>query len=78
MTDDNAPGVDPTPKTRAARPASQIQIIDEAGATVADHLTDADLPKAIEALEYGAYKIRRYWDRSFTKALIEKSQIKFN
>lgn len=65
-------------KARAARPASKIQIIDDAAAVVADNLTDEDLPKAIEALEYGTYKLRRYWDRSFTKALIEKSQIKFN
>jgi hypothetical protein len=68
-------------KDRKIRPAGLLAIIGtnpETGLkqTIDEDITEAGLDVAVEALPYGNYILRRYYDRPLVKAEIKRSSIK--
>ncbi len=66
---------------RKARPVSKLMILGEGTdndvVLVQDLTTEAELNKAIEALEPGTYTVRRYWDRTITKQEVTKMKVSY-
>ncbi len=73
---------------RKARPVSKLMILGEGTddenkgndvflILVQDLTTEAELNKAIDALEPGTYTVRRYWDRTITKQEVTKMKVSY-